>query len=157
MAINKTILVTGCSSGIGLCCVQELKQHDYRIFASARKTEDVEQLQAQGFETVQLDLANSRSIRLAVEQVLEKTGGSYMPCLIMPLMVNRAPLRIYAGKYCWSSLKPMYSAPRNLPTSLFLLCVSRAMAGLFITAQYWALSPCRFEAPIMPPNTPWKA
>ncbi len=76
MAINKTILVTGCSSGIGLCCVQELKQHDYRIFASARKTEDVEQLQAQGFETVQLDLANSRSIRLAVEQVLEKTGGA---------------------------------------------------------------------------------
>jgi len=75
MAINKTILVTGCSSGIGLCCAQELKQHGYRVFASARKTEDVEQLQAQGFETVQLDLADSRSITLAVEQVLEKTGG----------------------------------------------------------------------------------
>ncbi len=75
MVINKTILVTGCSSGIGLYCAQELKQHGYRIFASARKTEAVEQLQAQGFETVQLDLADSRSIRLAVEQVLEKTGG----------------------------------------------------------------------------------
>ena len=75
MAINKTILVTGCSSGIGLCCAQELKRHGYRVFASARKTEDVEQLQAQGFETVQLDLADSRSITLAVEQVLEKTGG----------------------------------------------------------------------------------
>ena len=75
MAINKTILVTGCSSGIGLCCAQELKQHGYRVFASARKTEDVEQLQAQGFETVQLDLADSQSITLAVEQVLEKTGG----------------------------------------------------------------------------------
>ncbi len=75
MAINKTILVTGCSSGIGLCCAQQLKRHGYQVFASARKTEDVEQLQAQGFETVQLDLADSRSIMLAVEQVLEKTGG----------------------------------------------------------------------------------
>ncbi len=75
MAINKTILVTGCSSGIGLCCAQELKRHGFRVFASARKTADVEQLQAQGFEAVQLDLADSQSITLAVEQVLEKTGG----------------------------------------------------------------------------------
>ncbi len=75
MAINKTILVTGCSSGIGLCCAQELKQHGYRVFASARKAKDVEQLQAQGFETVQLDLSDSQSITQAVEQVLDKTGG----------------------------------------------------------------------------------
>ena len=75
MTINKTILVTGCSSGIGLCCAQQLKRHGYRVFASARKTADVQQLQAQGFETVQLDLADSRSITQAVQQVLEKTGG----------------------------------------------------------------------------------
>ena len=71
----KTILITGCSSGIGYITAIELKKRGYQVIASARKTEDVERLQQQGFSTVQLDLADSTSIHRAVEQVLELTGG----------------------------------------------------------------------------------
>lgn len=72
---NKAVLITGCSSGIGLCCAEGLKAHGYRVLATARKAENVEQLKAQGFEAFRLDIADSDSIREGVEQVLEATGG----------------------------------------------------------------------------------
>lgn len=75
MTPGKTILITGCSSGIGLCCARGLRQRGYRVFATARKTEDVAALKQEGFESFRLDLADSGSIRDAVERVLEATGG----------------------------------------------------------------------------------
>ncbi len=72
---DKSILITGCSSGIGLCVAEGLKARGYRVFASARKSEDVAMLQQQGFETLQLDLANSDSINAAVEELLQRSGG----------------------------------------------------------------------------------
>lgn len=72
---DKAILITGCSSGIGLCCAQGLKARGYRVFASARKAEDVETLKGQGFEALRLDLADSGSLRAAAETVLDATGG----------------------------------------------------------------------------------
>lgn len=73
---EKTILITGCSSGIGLCVAKELKKRNYRVFASARKEQDVDTLKQNGFEdALQLDLDDPKSIQSAVTQVLEKTGG----------------------------------------------------------------------------------
>lgn len=72
---NKTVLITGCSSGIGLCVAQGLRERGYRVFATARKTEDVEMLRAQGFESERLDLADSISIDQAVKKILQKTNG----------------------------------------------------------------------------------
>jgi NAD(P)-dependent dehydrogenase (short-subunit alcohol dehydrogenase family) len=71
----KTILITGCSSGIGYATAIMLRGEDYRVIASARKAEDVQRLQAEGFEAVQLDLADSESIQQAVQQVVALTGG----------------------------------------------------------------------------------
>lgn len=70
-----TVLITGCSSGIGRYCAGGLQSRGYRVVASARKRDDVQQLQSSGFEAVQLDLANSASIHAAVDYVLEKSGG----------------------------------------------------------------------------------
>jgi short-subunit dehydrogenase len=70
-----TILITGCSSGIGYCTAKFLQQHNYRVIASARKAEDVARLTQEDFETVQLDLADSGSIQHAVAQVLKLTDG----------------------------------------------------------------------------------
>ena len=72
----RSILITGCSSGIGLECAKGLAQRGYRVFASARKNADVEQLRSLGLEALQLDLDDSASIGQAVAQVLEKTGGT---------------------------------------------------------------------------------
>lgn len=72
---SKNVLVTGCSSGIGRCVATGLARRGYRVFASARKAGDVRALQAMGLESVQLDLADSESIRQAVDTVLARTGG----------------------------------------------------------------------------------
>lgn len=71
-----SILITGCSSGIGLCCAQGLHARGWRVIASARQPRDVERLQQLGLEAVQLDVSDSQSIERAVQQVLELTGGT---------------------------------------------------------------------------------
>lgn len=73
---QRTILITGCSSGIGLCAAQILRQRGYRVFATARNPADVARLSADGFESLQLDLNDSNSIQLAVATLLQRTGGT---------------------------------------------------------------------------------
>ncbi|MEW6647388.1 MAG: SDR family oxidoreductase [Pseudomonadota bacterium] len=72
----RTVLITGCSSGIGLCVAHSLKARGWRVFASARKTEDVARLQQDGLEALQLDLADSLSIHAAMDEVLRRSGGT---------------------------------------------------------------------------------
>jgi len=72
----KSVLITGCSSGIGREVAEGLKSRGYRVFASARKPADVEQLTTAGLESLQLDLADSDSIRKAVDEILGRTGGT---------------------------------------------------------------------------------
>ena len=73
---QKSLLITGCSSGIGLCLARGLKERGYRVFASARKEDDVAMLRAEGLETLRLNLADSGSIQQAVHTMLEQTGGT---------------------------------------------------------------------------------
>jgi NAD(P)-dependent dehydrogenase (short-subunit alcohol dehydrogenase family) len=75
MSESKNILITGCSSGIGLSVASGLKKRGYRIFASARREEDVGLLQTKGFESLQLDLDDSGSIERAVDELLRRTDG----------------------------------------------------------------------------------
>ncbi|MGD8812721.1 MAG: SDR family oxidoreductase [Thioalkalispiraceae bacterium] len=72
---QKSILITGCSSGIGYCVAHGLKQRGYRVFASARKDEDVQKLREEGLEALQLDLTDSLSMKNAVHRVLQETDG----------------------------------------------------------------------------------
>lgn len=72
----KTVLITGCSSGIGLCVAQGLQQRGWRVFATARKAADVDKLQQLGLEALPLDLADSLSIHAAMDEVLRRSGGT---------------------------------------------------------------------------------
>jgi NAD(P)-dependent dehydrogenase (short-subunit alcohol dehydrogenase family) len=72
---SKSVLITGCSTGIGNCLARGLRDRGYRVFASARKEADVAALSAAGFASLPLDLDSSGSIRAAVETVLERTQG----------------------------------------------------------------------------------
>ena len=75
MQQEKSLLITGCSSGIGHCAAHGLQQRGYRVFATARRMEDVERLRNEGLEALRLDLEDSNSIEEAVETVLERTNG----------------------------------------------------------------------------------
>ena len=72
---KRSILVTGCSSGIGKCVARGLHERGYRVFASVRNPDDCAAFHQAGIECLVLDYADSASIRSAVEQVLEQTGG----------------------------------------------------------------------------------
>lgn len=71
----KSVLITGCSSGIGRCLAVGLKAHGFRVFASTRKADDVTALAALGLEALALDLDDSASIQQALETVLARTDG----------------------------------------------------------------------------------
>lgn len=73
---KKIALFTGCSSGIGLYCAQQLNKNPaWRVFATARKPEDVRHLQSQGLESVQLDLNDSSSIKNALTTITQQTDN----------------------------------------------------------------------------------
>ena len=73
---TRTILITGCSSGIGAYCARALKRDGWRVFATARKPEDIAALKAEGIETFYLDYRESESIEALVGDVLKATGGT---------------------------------------------------------------------------------
>ncbi len=73
---SRAILITGCSSGIGAAMALGLQQRGYRVFASARRFDDLASLAAQGLEVLRLDLTDSLSIKNAVREVLNATGGT---------------------------------------------------------------------------------
>lgn len=72
----KSILITGCSSGIGLDAARGLRARGWRVFASCRQQADCDRLIAEGFDSPRLDYADEASIEAALAQVLAATGGT---------------------------------------------------------------------------------
>ena len=71
----RAVLITGCSSGIGRVAADTLRERGYRTFATARHAADVERLAADGHETLQLDVTDTRSIDAALDEILGRTSG----------------------------------------------------------------------------------
>ena len=72
---EKSILITGCSSGIGYDAAHGLRARGWRVFASCRKAEDCARLSAEGFESPLIDYQDETTITSGLAEVLDATGG----------------------------------------------------------------------------------
>ena len=72
---ERTIVVTGCSSGIGEHCARGLVRRGWRVIATARKTADVERLAGEGLDCVALDYADPASVAACAAAIAGLTGG----------------------------------------------------------------------------------
>lgn len=74
-ATVRPVLITGCSSGIGRAAALTLQERGYEVYATVRKTDDLDSLQSAGINALILDLNSGESIGAALEQVLQQTNG----------------------------------------------------------------------------------
>ncbi|MBS0240539.1 MAG: SDR family NAD(P)-dependent oxidoreductase [Proteobacteria bacterium] len=73
---ERSILITGCSTGIGLAAAKTLKARGWRVLATARRQADLERLEREhGLEALPLELKDSASIAACAAAALEKTHG----------------------------------------------------------------------------------
>jgi NAD(P)-dependent dehydrogenase (short-subunit alcohol dehydrogenase family) len=73
---GKAILITGCSSGIGLACARVLKARGWRVLATARTPEDLDRLEHDvGVEALPLELADLNSVQACAQAALQRTDG----------------------------------------------------------------------------------
>jgi NAD(P)-dependent dehydrogenase (short-subunit alcohol dehydrogenase family) len=72
---TRTILITGCSTGIGWHCAIAMKARGWRVLATARKPEDLARLEAEGVEALYLDYADRQSVTACAAEAARRTGG----------------------------------------------------------------------------------
>ena len=73
--MTRTLLITGCSSGIGHHAAHAMQARGWRVLATCRKAEDCVRLEGEGLESFALDLSDDGSCAAAIETALERTGG----------------------------------------------------------------------------------
>ncbi|KAJ7141918.1 NAD-P-binding protein [Mycena crocata] len=85
MASAKNVLITGCSAGgIGHALAIEFHAKGFHVFATARRLDSMQELSAQGIETLKLDVTDADAIRTLRDQIATKTGGT------LDILVNNA-------------------------------------------------------------------
>ena len=73
--MQRTLLITGCSSGIGYDAAHGMAAHGWTVIASARKAEDVVRLRSEGLTAVRIDYEDPATIASGFEAAMELTGG----------------------------------------------------------------------------------
>lgn len=73
--MTRTLLITGCSSGIGLDAARTLAARGWRVLATCRAEADCALRRAEGLESFPLDLADGASVAAGAAEALARTGG----------------------------------------------------------------------------------
>lgn len=81
--MQKTVLITGCSSGIGAAMAREFAGRGHRVYATARRRESLAPLEAAGIHGRELDVDDDDSITRALDVVRHEVGH-------LDLLVNDA-------------------------------------------------------------------
>jgi NAD(P)-dependent dehydrogenase (short-subunit alcohol dehydrogenase family) len=106
--ISKAVLITGCSTGIGRATAERLASKGWNVYATARKTESIEDLKAAGCQTLALDVTDESSMRTAVQTVEDAEGA-------VGALVNNAG---YSQSGAIETV-PMESVHRQFETNVF--------------------------------------
>ncbi|WP_276120437.1 SDR family oxidoreductase [Pararhizobium qamdonense] len=75
MIDRPSIIVTGCSSGIGAWCARALLKDGWRVFATVRKAQDLAALENDGIDAFLMDYTKPDTISKLVDDVFARTGG----------------------------------------------------------------------------------
>jgi NADP-dependent 3-hydroxy acid dehydrogenase YdfG len=84
----QVVLVTGCSTGIGRALARELKARGHRPFATARRTESIAELAAEGIETLALDVNDPATVKAAVATAMDRAGR-------IDVLINNAGINLF--------------------------------------------------------------
>src|ERR1700748_2182180 len=88
--MDKIVLVTGASSGIGKETAKLFAQSGYKVYAAARRVEKMEDLQSIGARIIKMDVADEQSIADCVEQIIKLEGK-------IDILVNSAGFGLYGA------------------------------------------------------------
>ena len=153
MTRKPTILITGCSTGIGEFCARCLREDGYRVFATARKPEDLKQLSDNGFDAIYLDYRDANSIRAAFDAVMNATGGTLdalfnngahaQPGAVEDLPVTALREQFEANVFGWHELTRMAVGAmrrqghgRIVHCSSILGLVPAPLRGAYVASKY---------------------
>lgn len=78
--VAETVLITGCSSGIGRETARLFHEEGWTVYATARDPEDIADLEALGCETAALDVTDDGQIQRLVKRIVENEGR--LDCLV---------------------------------------------------------------------------
>ncbi len=76
MSAQRSLLITGCSSGIGYDAAHGMAARGWRVFATCRSEDDCVRLRAEGLESFRLDYTDGSSVAAALNEALTRTGGT---------------------------------------------------------------------------------
>lgn len=74
-SMKETILITGCSSGIGYYCAKRLHEYGYKVFATLKREEDAKRLRSEGLDAFKLDVTKSDDIKNALGYISKKSDN----------------------------------------------------------------------------------
>jgi len=151
---KRTILITGCSSGIGLAAAMKLREEGWRVFASCKQQVDCDSLHTLGFDAPHIDYTDTNSIHQGLNEVLEATGGTLdalfnngahaIPGAVEDMPTDALRSIFEANFFGWHEL------------TRSLLPVMRAQGHGRIVYLSWDWSQCPGGVPITPVNLPSK-
>lgn len=124
--VSKAVLITGCSSGIGEATARRLAGHGWKVYASARRLESIEQLAAVGCELLRLDVCDEQSMRAAVETVEREHGA-------VGVLVNNAG---YSQGGAIEQV-PLEAVRRQFETNVFGLIALTQLVLPAMRKQHW--------------------
>ena len=100
---RRTVLITGCSSGIGLDMARTLASRGWRVLATCRRAEDAAAREAEGLESFALDYADAGSVAAGAAEALARAGR-------LDALVNNGAFAIPA---------PLEDVPREAMRAIF--------------------------------------